>query len=198
VPQDNCPRADFILRPITWRWEGSQNGLPGRWRFHCAGLDGGEREPLATTFRSKRDLLEAEQTSSFRTRYYSKRELQWAKFSRDRGRGIENIEELMMCYYSSVRVRNGWFLRWFRDWLIMTFCKSFDFQATRNQISLNVDIGMRESASPICECCSMQKDYKVTFKTPLIITLDPSMFHSTLFKHHSCTTRFHPISVVVF
>jgi len=57
----------------------------------CEGLDGGEREPLATTFRSKRDLLEAEQTSdddasSFRTRYYSKRELQWAKSRTERTR----------------------------------------------------------------------------------------------------------------
>jgi len=30
---------------------------------------------------------------------------QYAKFWRERGRVIENVEELMTCYYSSVRVR---------------------------------------------------------------------------------------------
>jgi hypothetical protein len=30
---------------------------------------------------------------------------QYAKFWRERGRVIKNVEELMMCYYSSVRVR---------------------------------------------------------------------------------------------
>lgn len=57
----------------------------------CEGLDGGEREPLATVFRRKRISIEAEQasnreTSSFQTQYSSKRELQWAKSQTERTR----------------------------------------------------------------------------------------------------------------
>jgi energy-coupling factor transporter ATP-binding protein EcfA2 len=57
----------------------------------CEGLDGGEREPLATVFRHKRNSVEAEQgkdrdTSSFQTQYSSKRELQWAKSQAERTR----------------------------------------------------------------------------------------------------------------
>jgi energy-coupling factor transporter ATP-binding protein EcfA2 len=57
----------------------------------CEGLDGGEREPLAAAFRRKRNSVEAErgsdgETSSFRTQYSSKRELQWAKSQTERTR----------------------------------------------------------------------------------------------------------------
>jgi hypothetical protein len=59
----------------------------------CEGLDGGEREPLATTFRRKRSAPEAEQSSEgeaslFRTQYCSKRELHWAKSRTERTRNF--------------------------------------------------------------------------------------------------------------
>lgn len=57
----------------------------------CEGLDGGEREPLAAFFRRKRNSVETErgsdvETSSFRTQYSSRRELQWAKSPTERTR----------------------------------------------------------------------------------------------------------------
>jgi hypothetical protein len=46
---------------------------------------------------------------------------QYAKFWRERGRVIENVEELMMCYYSSIRVRSEYLLVLFLHQLIVEF-----------------------------------------------------------------------------
>ena len=37
--------------------------------------------------------------------------IQRAKFWRQRGRVIQNVEDLILCYYSSVRVRRSWILQ---------------------------------------------------------------------------------------
>jgi len=57
------------------------------------GLGGGERHPLATASRARRDSLLANETSdddsiSFQTRFSSRREIQWAKTAEQRTRSF--------------------------------------------------------------------------------------------------------------
>ncbi|KAF8847642.1 hypothetical protein BDZ45DRAFT_315849 [Acephala macrosclerotiorum] len=68
----------------------------------CEGLDGGEREPMTTTYRIKRKSRDApepeessdDETFSFRGSHSSKRELQWAKSRAERTRSFA-----VSCFY---------------------------------------------------------------------------------------------------
>ena len=75
----------------------------------CEGLDGGEREPLATTFRNRREASEKDQTTwmealSSNVSHYSKRELQWAKSHAERTRhfAVSNFYPRLLFTFSDV------------------------------------------------------------------------------------------------
>jgi hypothetical protein len=132
-----------------------------------------------------------------------------ARFWRERGRVIQNVEDLVLCYYSSVRVCRSRIFRWFLVTLIVKTCRWFGFPPAGNRVSflnkyisstekLNVVAEMQESEDQICECCLVQTNYRATSKMPSITTLDPWIFLSTLFRHHFYTTPFHSTLVVVF
>lgn len=130
---------------------------------------------------------------------------QAAQYWRERDRQIETVEQLMLCYYSSIQVRNP---------TTANCCKSNGSRSSeshdkggRSSSTSRLGICTMPSGKPVwqlgskgksCACFSRSKSSSAISTKPS--TISPAWWTnlSTSSAHHGCTARFHSILVEIF
>lgn len=129
----------------------------------------------------------------------------YCEFWKRRGRQIDTVEQLMLCYYSSVRVSGSLPDFWQKSDMLS---RSFVYQWTRNLTlstnkhrnytkKLNRGPRLQETGRLSCACCLMLRGYRVISNMHLITMHELWTFLLISFRYLSCTTLFHRTSAAV-